>query len=330
MRIESPFKPYDVIIEADSLKKTVIEHRPLTLITDSGVPRSYIETMEQYHGIDLKLSVDEGEASKSLDTYARLIESMQKDHFPREGSVIALGGGMINDLAGFAAATYKRGVHLYLVPTTLTAMVDAAIGGKFAVNTALAKNSIGTFYTPEKVIADPFTLETLPRKNLAEGMAEVIKIALARDASFFSQLEKKHPAFNNPEMLERAVYLKKELVEKDPFDKKERRLLNLGHTFAHALETMHGYTYTHGECVAEGLRIISNGTVYEERLYHLLSAYGLKQRIPWTADKLMQHIAHDKKTDRDHIDIPLVKKVGKGFIERFKTEDVKAFLRGDT
>jgi 3-dehydroquinate synthase len=287
------------------------------------------------------IRLPDGEAHKTLATletvYDRLLE-LQAD---RRTAVVALGGGVVGDLAGFAAATYQRGVPFVQVPTTLLAQVDAAVGGKTAVNHPRGKNMIGAFHQPRSVIADTDTLATLPDRELAAGFAEVIKYGLIRDPDFFGYLERHVDAVlaREAETLADIVYAscrnKAEVVAADEREAGSRALLNLGHTFAHAIETGTGYTqWLHGEAVAVGMLMAAEashrlGLFPGEaltRLRVLLDRAGLPVTAPadLPVQRYLELMGVDKKADAGRIRYVLLEAIGAAFVTAEVPEDVIA------
>jgi 3-dehydroquinate synthase len=218
------------------------------IITDHNVEQLYGRQLQQTYDAQL-FSFPAGESSKTRATKERLEDELLSAGYSRDTTIVALGGGVVNDLAGFLAATYCRGVGLILIPTTLLAMVDASIGGKTGVNTPHAKNMIGAFYEPIKTVIDLSYLATLPEKEWFNGKVEMLKAGLIADADFFHQFS----TIPIELAIERARAIKKRIVEADPFEKGVRRMLNLGHTLGHALETLSDYKISHGEAVAAGI-----------------------------------------------------------------------------
>jgi len=223
-----------------------------TAIEGLGISRGQMEfvTYEAPIGVN--------EESKSLDNFGRILSSLAKHRLPRSGVVIALGGGVIGDLAGFVAATYLRGIAFVQVPTTLLAMVDSSVGGKTGVNLPEGKNLVGAFHQPKLVVADLDTLATLPAREFSAGMAEVIKAGAIKDKALFDRVSKpvKPDDADLDEIVEKCVAIKARVVEKDEFETKgERALLNFGHTIGHAIEKVTGYKkYLHGEAISLGMR----------------------------------------------------------------------------
>lgn len=247
-----------------------------------------------------------GERHKTRETKQRLEDELLGAGFNRETTIVALGGGVVTDLAGFLAATFCRGVDLILVPTTLLAMVDASIGGKTAVNTPYAKNSIGAFYEPVETIIDLNFLKTLPEKEFFNGHVEVWKAGLIADPDFFDCWESK--------MIERAREIKTQIVQADPKDRSVRRMLNLGHTLGHAFETVSHYSMSHGEAVAAGIVLearmsVEMGFLSSEELAKIEARFP-KPNISLNPDAILQALHFDKKGKYRFI---LLKAIGEPF-----------------
>jgi 3-dehydroquinate synthase len=293
--------------------------------------------------------VPAGERSKSLARAARLYDGFARAGLERGSPVIALGGGVVGDLAGFVAATWLRGVPLVLVPTSLLAQVDASVGGKTAVDLAHGKNLVGAFYHPRLVVTDPDVLRTLPRRHVRSGIAEAIKVGFALDARLVRWLEQGAPAFaprtdERARMrvlrgaIERAVRAKLRVVTRDPQERGERALLNYGHTVGHALEAIGGYrTWLHGEAVAMGMLVAARAAVrrglltadVETRQARLLAAYGLARRVPpISARKILSAMRLDKKRSAGSLRFVLTRGVGvASFGEPLRRSEVIAALQ---
>lgn len=253
-----------------------------------------------------------GENTKCLQRYGELLEFLAGHTLTRSDCVIALGGGVTGDLAGFAASTFQRGIGFIQVPTTLLAAVDSSVGGKTAINLPAGKNQAGTFYQPSLVLCDTDTLDTLPERELRAGYAEVIKYGILGDEKLFSSLENGQKDIT--EIIERCVQCKAEIVAEDEHDLGKRRLLNLGHTFGHAVENRSGYTLLHGEAVAIGTAMISRAAVKKgmldqnscTRILSLLQSFSLPAESPYPAAELYDTLLLDKKFSQGklHLIVP--------------------------
>ena len=257
LRVRAARTEYDVLIGRGLLAgmRALLEARSLpthaVVISNATVGKLYGAALAESLGAPL-LTMPDGEQHKTLETLGALGEGMLRVGADRGSLVIALGGGVVGDVAGFAAATFMRGVRYVQVPTTLLAMVDASVGGKTGVDLPGGKNMVGAFWQPSLVAVDLDVLATLPPAELRCGMAEVLKHGLISDAGLFARLEAGRTHVDEA-LLERAIAVKARLVEADPLEQGVRAHLNLGHTFAHAIETVSGYTWRHGEAVAVGL-----------------------------------------------------------------------------
>ncbi|MDN5873935.1 MAG: 3-dehydroquinate synthase [Sinobacteraceae bacterium] len=249
-----------VLAEAHQYEK--LATRPCWLLSDSNVAPLYMETVCQALKLagERCLVLPAGEALKKLASVEQVLDALMQARFPRDGVLVALGGGVIGDLTGFVAAIYQRGIDFVQIPTTLLAQVDSSVGGKTGVNHPLGKNMIGAFHQPRRVLADTDTLKTLPPREFAAGMAEVIKYGLLGDAELFTWLEANVDALKALEAeplataIERCCAMKADIVARDERESGCRAWLNLGHTFGHAIETWAGYgNWLHGEAVAVGL-----------------------------------------------------------------------------
>ena len=303
------------------------------IITNPVVKKLYGNALKQGLTGDgfevIFLEVPDGEEQKSLETAGRLYHELSSHYAERTTPILALGGGVIGDLAGFVAATYLRGVPLVQIPTTLLAQVDSSIGGKVAVNHGQLKNNIGAFYQPRLVITDIDTLKTLPAKELANGLTEVIKSAVIRDKGFFAYLEMNLDRIKSLEakVLEEIVFqsarIKAEVVEKDEKDVGLRSILNYGHTIGHAIESASDFKMEHGEAVAIGMlaagRISNQMGILDQkeldRLKCVIEKVGLPTEMPSLESKrLIQAMEHDKKVLGGKIRFVLPKSIGTVFI----------------
>jgi len=332
-------KSYDVRIgggllcQAGRWTREIFPGPMAIIISNPDVDRLYGDMVRQ--GLEkegfktVTLLVAEGEQHKSLDTAAKLYAGFQKAHAERATPVLALGGGVIGDLAGFVAATYMRGLPLVALPTTLLGQVDSSLGGKTAVDHGPVKNNIGVFHHPGLVIADTFTLGSLPQAEVSNGLAEVIKYGMITDRPFFNLLEKKMAGIRafEDEMLEhvvqRCVYIKARIVEKDERDTGLRNTLNFGHTIGHAIEAASDFRIKHGQAVSVGMvkaSAISNRMgIFPSRdlarLKDLLLQAGLPVRMPPVdMARVLRAIDHDKKVVNGKTRFILPRSIGRVFI----------------
>jgi len=301
------------------------------VLSDERVAELYgdraVESLERA-GADARLfTFPEGEESKARGRWSELTDRMLADGFGRDSAVVALGGGVTGDLAGFVAATYMRGVPVVQVPTSLLAMVDSSVGGKTGVNTDRGKNLVGAFHHPAHVLVDPEVLSTLDRRHVAAGLSEAAKAAAIADRELFAWMEERAGLLAEgeteptAELVRRAVSIKAEVVAGDPEEAGRRAVLNFGHTLGHALEATSGYAGLHGEAVAAGmclearwgeeLGVTEGGTA--DRLRSLLGACGVR---PWPVDRheaedLLQAARQDKKTRRETPRLVLLERVGR-------------------
>ena len=287
------------------------------------------------------ISLPAGEQTKSLHNLGVLYDSFMEMGLTRTDAVVALGGGVVGDLAGFAAATILRGVDFVQVPTTLLAPVDSSVGGKVAIDLPAGKNLAGAFWQPRLVVMDPEVLDTLEDKTFSDGMAEVIKYGCIRDAAFFRALEKTPSRRAVMENIESVLYtccdLKRAVVEKDERDTGERMVLNFGHTLGHAYEKAGHYeTWTHGQAVAAGMCLAARlGAALgvtpagvPERVEALVSAFGLPTRIPCTQADYAAAVGLDKKGTGEQITLVLLEDLGRAVLHRMSKRELLGLLEG--
>ena len=326
--------PYTVHIERGILRRAgeiLPLNRRVLVVTDSGVPKEYAETVCAQCAAPTAVILPSGEETKSFSSLQTLCRVMLEKGFTRTDAVVAVGGGVIGDLAGFAASVYMRGIDFFNFPTTLLSQVDSSIGGKTAVNFEGVKNVIGTFYQPSAVLIDPLTLDTLPKRQIASGMAEVIKMAATFDADLFEALENGNLPIE--EIIARALQIKARVVEADTREAGLRRVLNFGHTVGHGIESAEGLGgLTHGECVALGMLVMSGGEM-RERIRRVLKKWGLPTEIHADVSKVLEALSHDKKASGDRISVITCGAPGSYSIETLPMETFKArvtaVLKGD-
>ena len=276
-------------------------------------------------------TVPHGEASKNAENYLRILERLSEERVTRSDVIAALGGGVVGDLAGFAAATYLRGIPFVQIPTTLLAQVDSSVGGKTAIDLPAGKNLAGAFYQPAAVICDPDTLGTLPEEIFADGCAEVIKYGLIGDRALFGHLKENGTGFDREYTIARCVEMKRDVVTEDEFDRGARQLLNYGHTVAHAAEKLSGYRLSHGRAVAAGMAVMAraaaeNGICSREcaaETEDVLGLFGLPAETDYTADELYEAMLSDKKRKGDRISLVLPEEIGRCVIRDYTLEEMR-------
>ncbi|MBQ7171143.1 MAG: 3-dehydroquinate synthase [Clostridia bacterium] len=314
LRMELGERSYDITVGRGllaSADRFFRLDRKVLVVTDDGVPPIYAETLAARCASPVTVTLPQGEANKNFDSYRRLLSVLAENAFTRSDCVAAVGGGVAGDLAGFAAATYLRGIDFYNLPTTLLAQVDSSIGGKTAIDFAGYKNLVGAFWQPKGVLIDPDVLSTLPRRQLANGAAEAIKMALTSDAALFSLFETGEALRDLDTVILRSLAIKKSVVEQDETEAGLRRILNFGHTLAHAIESAEGLSgYLHGECVALGM-IPMVSDALRPRLLRVLSSVGLPVSFAGDPKKLAEAVRHDKKTSGDKISVVFVPEPGR-------------------
>ena len=252
-----------------------------------------------------------GEETKSLAQYAALLHKLAEAGLTRADTVVALGGGVIGDLAGFAAATWLRGIRLVQVPTTLLAMVDSSVGGKTAIDLPEGKNLVGAFHQPAAVVCDPQLLDTLPSAILRDGCAEALKTAVLFDPDLFSHLAARGTDFDRMTVLPRCIACKRDAVCADEFDRGTRQLLNLGHTAGHAIEALSGYRISHGHAVAIGLAMMARAFCRDAaQIEAALTKLGLPTRTEFPPERLAQAALADKKRAGERITLVIPRAIG--------------------
>jgi 3-dehydroquinate synthase len=320
------------LLERADLFASALPARDVLLVSNTIVAPLYAAALKKGLGERriVEVTLPDGEAHKQLATVSRVLDVLVANRFARDCTVVALGGGVVGDMAGFAAATYQRGVAYVQVPTTLLAQVDSSVGGKTGVNHPGGKNLIGAFHQPAAVIADTDTLKTLPPRELRAGLAEVIKYGLICDEPLFGWLEQNigrllaHDAAALTHVIRRSCEIKAQIVGRDEREQGDRALLNLGHTFGHALESVTGYTkWLHGEAVGAGLLMAATMSSESglmpaasvERLRKLLERTGLPTEArELNADKVLEHMRIDKKVKAGRMRLVLMRDIGGSFV----------------
>lgn len=276
-----------------------------------------------------------GEASKNAAVYLKLLNFLAENRLTRTDALVALGGGVVGDLTGFAAATFLRGIRFVQVPTTLLAAVDSSVGGKTAIDLDAGKNLVGAFWQPSLVLCDADTLDTLPKDIFLDGCAEVIKYAVLFDREFFAYLATSGPDFDKAYVIERCVTMKRDVVARDEFDVGDRRLLNLGHTIGHGVEAKSNFTLSHGKSVAIGMAIIARSAVNHRllsekdatKIENILNAFQLPTTTSDTAAELADFALSDKKRTGGVVSLIIPRTIGKCEIIRTPVENLETFIQ---
>ncbi len=341
-------KPYDIFIE-----RGIIEHcgeyasklssaKKVTVITDTNVAPHYqwkIVNSLQQSGFEVKSHVfPAGEESKTLSTIAEMYNTLADFKMTRKDLIVALGGGVTGDMAGFAAATYLRGIDFIQIPTSLLAQVDSSVGGKTGVDLPFGKNLVGAFHQPIAVLIDPDTLNTLTDTFICDGMAEVIKYGCIKDADFFANLENENALDHIDDVIETCVSIKRDVVSRDEREAGERMLLNFGHTLGHAIEKLYNFKgISHGMAVAIGMVLISRageqrgiteaGTT--DRIIKLCQKYGLPVSDDASFESMAEAAKGDKKTAGGSISLVLLNKIGDSFTRKLELDKLLEFITTD-
>lgn len=304
---------YNIVLERGAISKLSqycdINKKAL-IVTDSGVPAQYAEAVASQFKKSVLKVIPQGEKSKCFDMYKELLEVMSENEFSRSDCVVAVGGGVVGDLSGFTASTYMRGIDFYNIPTTLLSQVDSSIGGKTAIDFGGYKNTVGAFYQPKAVIIDSNVLSTLSDRQFNNGLAESIKMAATSDKELFEIIENNDAREVIDTIIERSLKIKRAVVEEDEKEMGLRRVLNFGHTAAHAIETATGLgDYLHGECVAIGMLAFSSADV-RKRLVAVLKKYDLPTDFNFNSNEILSALRHDKKSNGNGVNVVCVNEIG--------------------
>ncbi len=337
-------KEYDVIISKGILESCgefigeVVPKCRAAIISDDVVFPLYGDTVQkslEKSGFDVVSYVFEnGEKSKSIKTYAEILEFLAENHLTRTDIIVALGGGVCGDMAGFSAATYLRGIKFVQIPTTLLAAVDSSVGGKTGVNLLAGKNLVGAFCQPAMVICDPDTLKTLPEDTFSDGVSEAIKCGMIRDNELFEKMSGNFSQ-NIEDIIAACITIKSQVVASDEFDRGERQLLNFGHTIGHAIEKCSNFSITHGHAVAIGMVIITKAAeklgLCEKgictALENTLTKCGLPTTCDFSAEKLYSVTLSDKKRAGDSVTLVIPEKIGNCVLRKVKTDELLEYIK---
>ena len=339
-------KPYDVLIErgliahaGEMLKETLGRTCKAAILTDDIVDALYGAEAEgalSRSGFDVcRFAIPHGEENKNLAVWGTMLDFLAENHLTRTDVIVALGGGVVGDMAGFAAASFLRGVRFVQIPTTLLAMVDSSVGGKTGLNLSAGKNLAGAFYQPCLVLCDPDTLWTLKPEQLADGVAEVIKYGVLGNEPLFELLKDGHWHDEMLSVIQTCVAAKARLVKEDEHDTGSRQLLNLGHTLGHAIEKCSRFTISHGHAVAIGMAYaarLSSRLGYCEpevpiRIQQALLANHLPVDAPYTADALCKVALSDKKRAGGEITFVFPRSIGQCELKRIPVQELPMFVQ---
>ncbi len=337
--------PYDVIIENGSIRNSgkyisdITNSKRTVIITDDIVGNLYCDTITaslSEYGISSEVFVfPNGEGSKNIKVLSNIYDFLCEKNVTRSDIIIALGGGVVGDITGFAAATYLRGIDFVQIPTTLLAQIDSSVGGKTAIDLSGGKNLVGAFKQPKLVICDPEVLSTLSDEILSDGMAEAIKYGMIYDSKLFELIES-HDLSNVSDVIDKIIYtcvdIKRQVVEEDEFDTGKRMILNFGHTIGHAIEGWHNYTdYTHGKGVAAGMCYITRrfaDNSLADRLEKCVKSYALPCCDDADISKLLPFCKQDKKRQSDNINYIVCEEVGKAEIRKSSFSEFCSLMGG--
>ena len=334
-------KKYDIIIQKGILAncggyiKPLCNANRVAIITDSNVAPLYLDKVRQslmFEGYDVfEHIISAGEKSKNLDNIAQIYSLLADNHFSRSDIIVALGGGVVGDMAGFAASTYMRGIDFVQIPTTLLAQVDSSVGGKTGVDISQGKNLVGAFHQPILVLIDTQTLDTLPVRVRNDGMGEVIKYGCISSKKLFEFIEDNETFDNIERIIAECVTIKRDIVSRDERESGERKLLNFGHTFGHAIEKLNNYTgVTHGEAVAIGMvmaaKMGGKMGVCDEGIADRIALLCIKNHLPIGTnldfEQIKQATLNDKKANGDFIDFVLLTKIGNSVVKKINVRDM--------
>ena len=326
IRMELGTNSYNIELERGILNRAgeyLNLNRKVMIVTDEGVPIEYARKLAECCKEPYIKVVPQGETSKTLQTVETVLNEMLTHQFGRKDCVVAVGGGMVGDLSGVVASLYMRGIDFYNVPTTLLSQVDSSIGGKTAVNLGGIKNIVGAFYQPKAVLIDPETLNTLSDRLVVNGLMEALKMGATNDADLFAIFKKGNWKNHLDEIIEKALLIKKYVVEQDEKESHLRKILNFGHTIGHGFESAAHGKYLHGECVALGMLFMVSPQVKEE-LLGIYKKLGFKvpELSEFSMEEVKEAISHDKKASNKNCSVVYVETMGEGTIEEWTMDQV--------
>lgn len=321
---------YNIYLERGSLNKVSdyvkASDRKVLIVTDSGVPGVYVETVKKQFNNAVIFTFPQGEESKNFYTFKSICQKLLAEGFSRKDCVIAVGGGVVGDMTGFAASCYMRGIDFYNIPTTLLSQVDSSIGGKTAIDLDGIKNIIGAFYQPKAVIIDPDVLLTLPVRHISNGIAESIKMGITSSPELFSLCEDENYINNIDKIIELSLLVKRTVVEEDEKEIGLRKVLNFGHTIGHGIESSVGLSKLfHGECVSLGMLPMCTDNI-KDRVKKVLKNCGLPTEYRYNKDDVYSALTHDKKTNSKGVTLVKSKEIGSFYFEDTPISDLMKYL----
>lgn len=334
LRMELSERSYDILVERGALGRlgqyTNLNRKAL-VVTDDGVPPAYAQRVAEQFREGQVFTVPHGEGAKSFHMLEAICGRLLESRFTRSDLVVAVGGGVVGDLAGFAASCYMRGVGFINLPTTTLSQIDSSIGGKVAVNLNGIKNCVGAFYQPELVAVDSDTLNTLPERHFANGLVEAVKAGLLEDSGLFELFEAGDPHERIDEIILRSLAVKKVIVEQDEKEIGLRKLLNLGHTIGHGVESVCGLEdasgegLLHGEAVAVGLLPMVDDPALRERVRAVLKGLSIDPDFPYDPDRVYERMTRDKKSHGGSITIARVRAPGEAYLKELTLEELRQY-----
>ncbi len=319
---------YPIYIERNGIEKVkeyIPVQRKIAIITDTGVPKKWVDKVQTQCPNSFVCTILQGEQSKCFEQYQNLLNQMIEHDMSRSDAIIAVGGGVVGDLAGFAAASYMRGIDFYNIPTTILSQVDSSVGGKVAIDMDSYKNIVGAFWQPKAVIIDPNILSTLSLRQQHNGLCEALKTGLIQDEKIIELFEKDE--LDIDQIIQRSINVKRLVVQQDEKESNLRKILNFGHTIGHAIEGAYGLnTYLHGECVAMGMLFFIEDSTLKDRVLKIYEKLNVPKVPKYNVDTLMEYITHDKKTNHNTVSVIKVKKAGTYSIEELALDEIKKVL----
>lgn len=319
---------YPIYIERNAIQKVheyIPVSRKIAIITDTGVPEKWVKIVKEQCPDSFICTIPQGEPSKCFDQYKNLLEEMISHNMSRKDAIIAVGGGVVGDLAGFVAASYMRGIDFYNIPTTVLSQVDSSVGGKVAIDMGSYKNIVGAFWQPKTVIIDPNVLSTLSLRQQHNGLCEALKMGLILDDHLVSLFEQE--TIDIDAIITRSIELKRDVVQQDERESNLRKILNFGHTIGHAIESAYGLnTYLHGECVAMGMLFFIEDKTLKQRVLNIYKKLDLPQVPNYDTSTLLEYVTHDKKSSHNTVSTVLVEQSGSYIIKELSFKEIQEVL----